>query len=258
MAPETPVQPKLDELLARYLKRQTEAHQAGLATFDPGEVTPYEAGPVQPIDPKLAWEEATAALVGVQETGKLQAPPGWPQLVAGHEPAVALAFCVGNFPQLVRNFHTILQQADLTELRPQPGRPTPVPGLEEWANQVAAKGKYPQVLLALASLRLAKLFDQADQFIQANEASVPALWQAAWENEKAALAWHRGDVEKALDMWYRQEASVPVLFNRGMADLFLGRAASARQALTQAVQSLPESGAWHHLARLYLTLAKPG
>jgi hypothetical protein len=56
-------------------------------------------------------------------------------------------------------------------------------------------------------------------------------------------------------LWQAQEASVPVLFNRGMAALFLGRAAQAREPLTQAVAGLPETSAWHHLAQLYLALA---
>jgi hypothetical protein len=47
-----------------------------------------------------------------------------------------------------------------------------------------------------------------------------------------------------------------VLFNRGMAALFLGESADARAALSRAVALLPESSAWHHLARLYLTLAE--
>lgn len=257
MTPETPVQPRLDDLLARYLKRQTEAHQAGLVDFNPGKVTPYEAGPVQPIDPKLAWDAATAALGAAQGTAKLLPPPGWPQLVVGHEPAVALAFCVGNFPQLVRNFHLILQRADLTTLQPQAGRPNPVQGLEDWANQTAARAKYPQVLLALAALRLAKMFEQADRFVAAHESAVPDAWRAAWDNEKAALAWHRGQMEQAHDLWQTLEPSVPVLFNRGMADLFLGRPASAHASLANAVQGLPESSAWHHLGQLYLTLARP-
>jgi hypothetical protein len=49
---------------------------------------------------------------------------------------------------------------------------------------------------------------------------------------------------------------VPVLFNRGMAALFLGDAAEARTCLNQAVQQLPEESAWHHLGRLYLALAE--
>src|SRR5271166_5406077 len=104
---ETPVQPSLDHLLAGYLRRQAEAHSAGLAVVDPtGEVQPFEAGPVQPIDPKPAWDEAVAAvrlLAPGVETRSWQAPPQWPQLVGAHEPATALAFSLGNFPQLVRN-----------------------------------------------------------------------------------------------------------------------------------------------------------
>lgn len=253
MTPATPVQPRLDDLLTRYLQRQAEAEEAGLTAFDPGEVTPYEAGPVQPIDARMAWDEAQLAL------GKkvaLKAPPGWSQLVAGHEPVVALALCAGNFPQLVRNFHMILQKANLAELRPMAGRPTPAPALEVWIGQVEGSDKPEQFILALGALRLAKQFERADRFVQDNDANIPEEKRAAWENEKAALAWHRGDVHAAYAMWQDQEASLPVLFNRGMADLFLGNIASAQANLSQVVEQLPESSAWHHLAQLYLTLAQ--
>src|SRR5438132_3628216 len=109
------MQPKLSELMTRYLEQQANAHAAGLATFDPsGEVTPFEAGPVQPVDPRPAWEEAVAVipLFAKSQSKKLEAPPHWPHLVAGHEPVVALAFCVGNFPQLMRDLHLILHKAD--------------------------------------------------------------------------------------------------------------------------------------------------
>src|SRR5947207_978075 len=113
MSHETPVQPKLADLLTGFLNRQAEAQAAGLTAFDPAaEVPPYEAGPVQPIDARLAWEEAIAVAAYYRpglESKTWQAPPHWPTLVAAHEPMVALAFCLGNFPQLVRNFHLILQ-----------------------------------------------------------------------------------------------------------------------------------------------------
>ena len=48
---------------------------------------------------------------------------------------------------------------------------------------------------------------------------------------------------------------MPVLFNRGMAALFLGRRDEAVAALTQAVAALPDTSAWHHLGHLYLALA---
>ena len=47
-----------------------------------------------------------------------------------------------------------------------------------------------------------------------------------------------------------------MLFNRGMAALFAGDNAAAREALRKAVAKLPESSGWHHLGRLYLALAE--
>jgi tetratricopeptide (TPR) repeat protein len=251
--------PTLTDLMARYLRQQAEAHAAGLAMFDPsGDVMPFEAGPVQPVDPRPAFEAAVAVLplLGKAKVESLHVPPHWPSLVAAHEPVVAVAFCVGNYPQLLRNLHTVLHQAKLTELRPQGGPATDVPALSEWAKEVATKKQWPQMLLAVGGLRLAKQFDEAAALLKAHAKQVPAEWQAAWANEQAALAWHRGEAEAALKQWQAQAASVPVLFNRGMASLFLGRPTDARAALAEAVAQLPESDGWHHLGRLYLTLAR--
>src|SRR5207253_1077306 len=97
MAHDTSVQPKLADLLTCYLEKQAEAHSAGIATYD-HEVTPYEVGPVQPLDPKLAWDEGLAAI----GESRQHAPPHWSSLVANHESTVAIAYCAGNFPQLMR------------------------------------------------------------------------------------------------------------------------------------------------------------
>jgi tetratricopeptide (TPR) repeat protein len=253
------MQPKLSELMTRYLEQQANAHAAGLATFDPSdEVTPFEAGPVQPVDPRPAWEGAVAVLPLFRQVDarKLEPPPHWPNLVAAHEPVVALAFCVGNYPQLMRDLHLVLHKTRLTDLRPSPGRPVAVPALVEWARDVASQKRYPQMLLAAGALRLAKQFDEATAYLKAHEADMPQEWQAAWANELAALAWHRGHPDEALKLWQAQPASVPVLFNRGMAALFLGKLTDARAALSEAVKQLPEGDGWHHLGRLYLTLAQ--
>src|SRR5438093_4986823 len=253
----TPVQPNLSSLLARYLERQADAHASGLAASDVGDVVPYEVGPVQPIDARPAWEAAVAVakFYGLAEAKPWQAPPQWAQLVAAHEPETALPFCVGNFPQLVRNFQALSQARNLAELRPAPaGRAVQAPTLVEWAKQASAARQFPRVLLALGALRLAKQFDVAEELIQANDAQVPPQWRAAWANEKAALAWQRGDFDGARAQWASQPASVPVLFNRGMAALFCGKPAEARPGLTEAVAQLPETSAWHHLGRLYLTM----
>jgi tetratricopeptide (TPR) repeat protein len=102
-------------------------------------------------------------------------------------------------------------------------------------------------------LRLAGHFDEAHKVLAAADAS--GRWQALRDNEQAALAWHRGQADEALAQWQAQEASVPVLFNRGMALLFLGRINEAQAALTEAVRQLPETSSWHHLGQLYLALA---
>ena len=88
-----------------------------------------------------------------------------------------------------------------------------------------------------------------------NPGKVSAAAQALRANEEAALAWHRGQGEQALALWQTQKDNVPVLFNRGMASLFLGRPPEAQTALRAAVAQLPDTSAWHHLGHLYLALA---
>src|SRR6267142_2153369 len=148
MSQETSVQPNLTDLLARYLEKQADAQAVGISAFD-GEVTPYEVGPVQPLDPKLAWDEALAVLPFYAPTAaqRRQAPPQWAQLVANHESIVAVAFSVANFPQLMRNFHAILAQPNLAEMRPVAGRPVPATELAPWVDEVARKKQFPQMLL---------------------------------------------------------------------------------------------------------------
>jgi tetratricopeptide (TPR) repeat protein len=254
-----PVQPSLQELLADYLSRQTAAHGAGLGPAAVGgEVEPFEAVPAQPVDPRLAWDEARAVLrfFGSGNEGRdCKAPAEWPGLVAGREPAAALAFCVGNFPQLVRALHPLLHAANLEALREAPGRPITVSLLFDEVRR-GQEQPFPQVLVTLGALRLARQFDEAEALLQRRRGQVPAEWAAAWANEEAALAWHRGRAEEAAARWQPQPESVPVLFNRGMAALFLGRRAEARAALRQATAQLPEDGGWHHLGRLYLALAE--
>jgi hypothetical protein len=246
----------LADLFKEYLHRQTAAQAEGLAFADAdGQVVPHEAVPVQPVDPRLAWEDSLAAVrhfPAAPTEPRWQVPPDWPALVAAHEPAVALAFCVGNFPQLVRNLHPLLSGGDLNALRPTACRPVSAPSSSlEWAR---ATHDCPQVLLAAGVLRLARHFEEAEKLLHSTD-KIPASWQAVRANEEAALAWHRGQSEEALALWQAQKDSVPVLFNRGMASLFLGRIAEARTNLAAAVAQLPDTSAWHHLGQLYLALA---
>jgi tetratricopeptide (TPR) repeat protein len=242
----------LSELFTRYLQGQAVAQAEGLGYAESeGEVEPYDVAPVQPVDPQLAWREALAAALHLAPATKTwPVPPEWPSLVAAQEPAFAPAFCLGNFPQLVRDLAPLLRGSDLTTLYPKPAQPQEAPALRTWAAQ---SGEAPRLLLAAGALRLAGHFDEAAALL---ERVTDGAWQAARDNEKAALAWHRGKAEQALALWQAQAESVPVLFNRGMALLFLGRAVEARSPLARAVQQLPEGGSWHHLGRLYLTLTE--
>src|SRR4051812_35845444 len=99
----TAAQPALADLMARYLGRQSAAHTAGLAAVEAGDVEPYEAVPVQAVDPRQAWDEATAGVAqfGSADVGKALAE--WPQVVAGQESQTALPMAAGHYPQLVRD-----------------------------------------------------------------------------------------------------------------------------------------------------------
>jgi tetratricopeptide (TPR) repeat protein len=243
----------LAELFTRYLGRQAEAQALGLGHPDlAGEVEPYEAVPVQPMEPRLAWADAVA-VAGHFADAKAEwpVPPEWPALVAAQEPAVAVPFCLGNFPQLVRDLQPLFA-GRAPDVPAKPARPLPAGGLTAWAER---QKNYPLALLAGGVLRLAQHFDPAEVALGKADA-VPPAWRAVHANETAALAWHRGQHTEALALWRAQPTSVPVLFNRGMALLFLGRSEDAREPLSQAVAGLKETNAWHHLGQLYLTLAK--
>ena len=252
-----PAVPPLSDLLTRYLARQAAAHQAGLARADTGEVLPYEAIPVQSIDPRLAWHEAVAVAPFYDvalDAAAFRLPPDWPALVAGQEPAASVTFSFASFPQLVRNLQALLHTSDLTVLRPAGTQPLNVLSVVTWAEQISRGKELSQAVLAAGILRLARHFDSAEDVLKRLQIAAPAPWQPALANEHAALAWSRGRFDEADACWRAQAASVPVLFNRGMSALFLGRRTDARSSLHQAVEQLPETDGWHHLGQLYLAL----
>lgn len=253
-----PAPQSLAEMFKRYLQQQASAHCEGFGTLAAGEVVPFEAAPVQPIDPRLAWEEAVAAAryyaTKVNEKA-LCVPPDWGVLTTAQEPALALPFCLGNYPQMVRDLRGLLQATD-SATQAASARPLSAPATSEWAADLARRKAFPQALLGIAALRLARQYDEAEGLAEQLQAGCPSEWRPALANERAALAWQRGRREEAAGQWRSLDASVPVLFNRGMAALFLGHPKEARTWLLQAVGQLPEESGWHHLARLYLALAE--
>jgi hypothetical protein len=245
--PTQPINPA--ELLTGYLQRQAAAQAEGLGFSEAAdEVEPFDGVPVQPVDPKRAWEDALAVLPQfVPSMPALLVPPEWPALVAAQEPAVAVPFCLANYPQMVRHLHPLLGN-HLPALRATPSRPASS-ALREWVQRAH---NCPEAILAAAVLRTAGDFDASAALLRAN---APAEWQAVQANERAALAWQRGDAEEALRQWQSAAESIPVHFNCGMAHLFLGRPHEAQGQLRRAVAALPETSAWHHLGQLYLALA---
>jgi hypothetical protein len=246
-----PTPATIADLFKQYLGGQVAARAEGLGLELPdGEVTPFDVVPVQPVDPKQAWEDALAAVrmfPGV-EARSWPVPAEWPVLVHGQEPALAMAFSVGNYPQLVRNLQPLLAGDDVTGLRADSARANAPAGLIEWTSTVKEPA---ELVIAAGALRLAHHFDDAERLLKRVTA---APWKDLLDNEKAALAWHRGQFEAAAKAWQSQKPTAPVLFNRGMAALFLGDS-KARNSLNEAVKLLPDTGAWHHLGRLYLALA---
>src|SRR5262249_51562859 len=146
-----------------------------------GEVLPHDAAALQAADPRLAWDEAVAALApgGRPAAGSLPAPsavPDWRNLGAAQDPALDLALCGGHFPPLVRHL-SLLRQAG--EARQAAGaRPFPSEALLAWADQ-AAKSPWPLPLLAVGVLRLAREFTRAAELLRQCAASAPAEWKAA-------------------------------------------------------------------------------
>ena len=67
---------------------------------------------------------------------------------------------------------------------------------------------------------------------------------------------HEGPVPKHWRAWDATTESPAVLFNRGMARLFLGQIAEAREWLQKAIDAIPEASGWNALARLYLAVAE--
>src|SRR5262249_47446413 len=140
-------------------------------------------------------------------------PPDWGLVVAAQEPLTALPFCAGNYPQMVRDVHALLHGEEQPRSA-TPTRPVAADALLSWAETAARSDNWQQVVLAAGALRLARQFDRAAQVLLSRRDEVPEEWRAAWANEEAALAWHRGRRADAAALWQAQPESVPVLFNR--------------------------------------------
>jgi hypothetical protein len=264
--PTTPTpsgQPTLEDLMVGFLASRSDAATA--AVEPAGEVEPYEVAAGFRVDPRAAWTDAVAALAaarpahnpGVHTPGS-PLPTEWAGLVAQPAAAFAVPCAAGGFPQRVKDLQPMLARFAPAELRPT-GNSYPAPGLSGLRAWVVkqAKAKEPAVVVLAAGVaRSMGELDWADELLKSVEPAAGDALRPVWENERAALLWDRGRCDEALAAWDALAETPAVLFNRGMARLFLGKTAEARAALAKAVDAFSEDSGWNALARLYQTLSE--
>ena len=233
-------QPSLEDLMVRFLANHSDA-AATAVEFGEGDVEPHEVATGFRVDPSAAWNDATSQI----NAATVPLPPDWANLVNQPVSTFAVPMAIGNFPQKVRDLQPLLAKFDPAELRPSGSQP-PTPGLSALRSWIA-KNSSNHPLVAAGLSRALGDFDSADKLLTNNDPTSA--------NERAALLWHRGRCAEALAAWNALPDSPAVLFNRGMASLFLGKLSEAKTILTQAVSTLPETSDWKTLALLYITVA---
>jgi tetratricopeptide (TPR) repeat protein len=246
--------PGLQELFKQLLGERVQAAGAGFLSERLPEVVPYEAVPPLAIDAGLAWAEALEAGKGFGlATSALECPAGWADLVADTAPLAAVPMCLGNFPQMMRDVKALAEVENLPSLRPQPlAVPAEASAVKSWRSDDTT---------AAARLVRAGLLRLLGQYAGAKEglAGMPegrGKLGSALHNERAALAWHQGDHQRALDLWKEAKEDIPVLFNRGLSLLFCGQAGQARPLFDRVLEALPASSGWRQLAELYLAVVE--
>ncbi|MBX7104938.1 MAG: hypothetical protein K1X57_12705 [Gemmataceae bacterium] len=235
--------PNIDELTARYLQR------SGDETIPVGDVEAYDAVPAHAVDPRTAWESGLEASGDLADKTICKIPSGWSTLVAALESQTAVPMAAGSFPQAVRDWLPLIQNADLSKTLRTQEPVAEVAGLTTWVENLAKSGDPRNLILAAGVLRLSRRFDEAARLLEGVAPDIAG-------NELAALAWARGDHSGARSQWAKLPKTAATRFNCGMAELFLGDAVSARRELKAAADLLPENSGWHQLARLYLAVAE--
>lgn len=253
-------QPSLADLMVRFLSTRSDASAGAVESVAEGEVEPFEVAAGFRVDPRAAWMDAAAYNPGVATPGTpaVPLPTEWSNLVSQPATAFAVAMAAGNFPQRVRDFQPLLTKFDPAELRPSLSQ-TPIPtlsGMRTWIAREANSGKHEAKILAAGVARVIGEFDWASAILGETDAGCSDAVRTVLENERAAMLWHRGQCREALAAWDAMTDTPAVLFNRGMANLFLGNSATAKSLLTRAIDTIPESSGWNALARLYLAVAE--
>jgi tetratricopeptide (TPR) repeat protein len=239
-------QPTIEALMVRFLASRSDAASAAVETGE-SEVEPHEVAAGFRVDPRAAWLDATAQITlgGNAPPPVVQPPNEWASLVAQPAAAFAVPMAVGHFPQRVKDLQPLLTKFDPADLRPS-GNQAPLPGFAGLRNWLTKNGSAsPRVAAGIA--RTLGDFSTAEKLLTGVTGA---------ENDHAATLWQQGKCAEALTAWDAMPESPAVLFNRGMARLFLGQIAEARPLLQKAIDVIPEASGWQALARLYLAVAE--
>jgi len=240
----------LDELFASFVARKGCAQEAVGAVPMAG-VEPFDVIPATSVDPREAWNAATSLLATQPKL-----PAGWSAAVSSMKTMTGLPMAVANYPQAVRDL-VLLVRADLLSQTLESGEAVSADtALSNSAETMARSDEPAQWLLAAGLCRLAGRFAAAEALLSSKEAGLANEWRDAWANEMAALDWQRGNRNAAIARWNSLPETAASLLNRGMAELFSDRPASARPILRKAIARLNESDPWHHLGQLYLAMAE--
>jgi hypothetical protein len=224
--------------MVRFLAHRSDAASAAV---EPScwEVEPYELATGYRIDPRTAWQAATCLL---PHSTALTPPPEWATLVQHSTPLWAIPCAWGLFPQRLQQLPPLLAPQPLQRLLPS-AEPPALPGfvtLRHWIAQQPAPAP-----LAAACARLLHDWDAAEQLLPTDE-----------PNEHAALLWLRGQHLHALTLWDQTAERPHILFNRGMARLFLDQPTQALPLLRQAAALWGADHPWQPLAQLYAAIAQ--
>ncbi len=247
--------PRIADLLVRYFAKASDA-AAAVEACEP-EVEPYEAASGFRIDPLIAWQDAVNYHI---TPCRLSMPGEWPALVHLSLQQWAVPCCLGEWPQRVNRLSVLLAPEPLQRLLPAAETLTPLPGLTQLRRWIAAQApSYPLVAAGVA--RALRDWDLAERYLPAAPSqpnlSSPRLAHPLTAGqaiqEQAALLWLKGHYTLARDLWDTAPESPAVLFNRGMARLFLDEAV---EPLRRAARELPESSGWQALAELYAVVAE--
>src|SRR5262249_54807069 len=142
-------QPRIDELMARFLNQQAADRAAGIPEPTVSEIEPYEAAFAPAVEPRTALDEAVTALKLCAPDGGLAnvaMPPDGPSLVTNAGPHFAAPLAAGGFPQLLRDLPGLLRAEKKAALLAE-GTPVNVPSLIRWTNLAAEKGRLPDALV---------------------------------------------------------------------------------------------------------------